>query len=148
MGSRSLGSRGPRNPHLVRPGGGLRGEVQDLRKDVDEAFTALESELPVPGATTQLAWYIDPVDGDDANDGSSGAPLKTWAEFRRRIGREIFTDAVTVNIAAGTIAEDIVIDGGFMSFPKHLIIRGTRTVLYEGSITGYVAYNVGGQQVA
>lgn len=32
-----------RRPHLVRPGGGISGEVNDLRNDVDDAFEALEA---------------------------------------------------------------------------------------------------------
>lgn len=42
--SRSFGAKQPHNLHLVRrPGQGVAGEVNDLRKDVDEAFTALET---------------------------------------------------------------------------------------------------------
>ena len=49
----------------------------------------------------QTAWHIDPVAGDDENDGgSASAALKTWSEFRRRHGGDLGTDAVTVDIAA------------------------------------------------
>lgn len=43
MPSRYFGSRKPANPHLVQGSGGLSGEMNDLRKDIDDAFAQLES---------------------------------------------------------------------------------------------------------
>jgi hypothetical protein len=40
--SKSFGNKHPRKEHLVRDGGGLAGEVADLRSDVEEAFTSNE----------------------------------------------------------------------------------------------------------
>lgn len=37
-------------------------------------------------ALTQAAWQIDPVNGIDTNSGLPGSPLKTNAEFSRRLG--------------------------------------------------------------
>lgn len=43
--SRSFGSRGPRLPHLTQGKGGLPGEVNDLRGDVEAMASYLETEL-------------------------------------------------------------------------------------------------------
>lgn len=44
--SRSFGERKPHNPHFVRrPGQGVAGEVHDVRRDIDLAFTAVEGEI-------------------------------------------------------------------------------------------------------
>lgn len=41
--SNSFGSKRPAHPHLVEGPGGLASEINDLRRDVDEAFTTVES---------------------------------------------------------------------------------------------------------
>lgn len=43
MGSRSFGGSHPLRPHLVRKSGGLAAEIMDLRRDIDAAFTSLET---------------------------------------------------------------------------------------------------------
>ncbi len=43
MSSVAFGSKGPAIGHLVKPGGGISGEIYDLRKDIDEAFATVES---------------------------------------------------------------------------------------------------------
>jgi len=43
--SRSFGSKGPARPHLISGVGGLKGEIADLRTDVDTSFTSLETEV-------------------------------------------------------------------------------------------------------
>jgi hypothetical protein len=45
MASRSFGTKSPAMPHLVKRGGGLSGEIADLRSDIDEAFTSLEEDV-------------------------------------------------------------------------------------------------------
>lgn len=51
-------------------------------------------------------WYIDPSGGNDANDGSIGSKLKTFAELKARLcprGRDAaVAQATTVTISAGT----------------------------------------------
>lgn len=38
-----FGSRGPRVPHIVQAGGGIKGEVNDLRADIEAAFLQQET---------------------------------------------------------------------------------------------------------
>lgn len=41
--SNLFGRKGPARPHLVQAGGGLSGELADLRSDINEAFSELEA---------------------------------------------------------------------------------------------------------
>jgi hypothetical protein len=54
------------------------------------------------GWQIQSAWFINGSTGNDENNGTaSGTPLKTWAEFLRRIGNPIrILQATTVTIQA------------------------------------------------
>lgn len=49
MASRSFGSEAPRLGHLVTGKGGVAGEVDDLRGDVDDGFEAIEAEVDIIG---------------------------------------------------------------------------------------------------
>ena len=49
MASRSFGSEAPRLGHLVTGKGGVAGEVDDLRGDVDDGFESIEAEIDVIG---------------------------------------------------------------------------------------------------
>lgn len=53
MSARSIafGTRKASNPHLVEGHGGVPGQVDDLRKDVESAFAALESKTGYPELT-------------------------------------------------------------------------------------------------
>lgn len=55
MASNSFGSKRPQRSHLIRPGGGLKGEIFDLRKDIDEAFSTVEPGANFIGAFTNAA---------------------------------------------------------------------------------------------
>lgn len=54
MPSRSFGTKGPAQPHLVKGSGGLSGEIFDLRADIDEALVTLESQVD-GGAVAQAS---------------------------------------------------------------------------------------------
>jgi hypothetical protein len=54
MSSRSFGARRPQRPSLTVGKRGLAGEVDDLRRDVEAAFTELEEEIDAGGASSNL----------------------------------------------------------------------------------------------
>lgn len=58
MASRSFGTQAAKKPHLVQGKGGVAGEVDDLRGDVEAGFTALEAEIDSGGAAAAV---VDPV---------------------------------------------------------------------------------------
>lgn len=63
--SKSFGTKQPAVPHMVQGSGGMSGEVKDLRKDVDEAFTSVET--PGHGGTGVIAVdeWTNPLAADD-----------------------------------------------------------------------------------
>lgn len=60
MASKAFGSERPVRPHLVQPGPGVSGEVNDLRSDIDDAFEVLE------GMSASNYPFIDWVDLDSS----------------------------------------------------------------------------------
>lgn len=62
---------------------------------------------------SQASWTIDPVNGNDANAGSVGAPIKTATEWQRRIAGAPIKIAMTVHCLSALGATDnphLVID--------------------------------------
>ena len=124
----------------------MRGEVQDLRKDTDEGFTALEGELGDPTATTQTSWYIDPVGGNDGADGGVSTPLKTLSELARRWLDQLIDVSVTIHILSDLAATDIarfrfsIGDDGFVLF------KGAATEVATGTFTAVTERNPAGNQ--
>lgn len=89
--------------------------------------------------TAQTTWYINAGSGNDENDGSSGSPIKTFAEFQRRTGFFTKVDTtVTINIADATFSEDIIVDTAFGTNGK-IIIQGTTTTVSSSTFTGVTA---------
>lgn len=71
MASKAFGRKAPVHSHLVHPGaGGTPGEIQDLRKDIDEAFIAVEASLETPGAggtgIIAVEEWVNPAASNDA----------------------------------------------------------------------------------
>lgn len=113
--------------------------------------------LPIadPYWATQTAWYIDPAGtnptaggaaGDDEASGLTAlAPIKSVAEWRRRIQGAVFTGTTRIVIHALS-ASAVVDDGQFHGFTTELtattavVIVGTPTVVGTGTITSYVPY--------
>ena len=88
----------------------------------------------------QSTWYIDNAVGNDENDGSiPGSPIRTWNEFRRRVGKEVKAGTVNVFII-GTLNEDVLVD----MYAPGLYLYGERTVIYAGMVTSAQAYNPAG----
>jgi hypothetical protein len=62
MSSKVFGTKVPVKGHLVRGGGGLSGEINDVRSDVEEAFVTMEAGTSVPRIVKVTGGsYIDPV---------------------------------------------------------------------------------------
>lgn len=141
--SRIFGNRNPKRSHLVRRGGGLRGEVAELRDDVDDALAALEQTgvLGDAVALSQADFYCDFINGDDHNDGASATdlgggkgPLKTLREYTKRIGIGVVPGIQNLHILAD---EDVGLDGLILrgAYRGGLYITGVRTVKRSGTIT-------------
>lgn len=67
MGSSTFfGAKAPALPHLVRGTGGLAGEINDLRSDIDEAFVASEAAeaSAAAGGFLRVDHFVDPATAD------------------------------------------------------------------------------------
>lgn len=74
MASRSFGSQRPYRAHLLR-GGGLGKEMEDLRDDIDEGFSALEAETnPI---TESVSVFVAQAGSDTTGDGTESRPYAT-----------------------------------------------------------------------
>ena len=61
MSSKSFGTKQPAMPHLVQGSGGMSGEIKDLRKDIDEAFTSMETLDLIGTNPLCVQEWTDPV---------------------------------------------------------------------------------------
>jgi hypothetical protein len=84
----------------------------------------------------QPTWYIDSVNGNDENDGSTAlTALQTWDEFTRRVS--IVAVAMTVNILAA-VGQSIVGTFKPANIVASLTIQGVPTVLASSTVTTFV----------
>lgn len=102
-----------------------------------------------PYWATQTTWYIDPAGtnpqpGNDENDGlTTATPIKSIAEWRRRIKGAVFLTDVDIHALSGSTIPD---DGLFYGFTtpsllKYVRLIGVPTVLFTGTIASYVPYS-------
>jgi hypothetical protein len=100
----------------------------------------LRLEVPSQKWILQPTWYIDPVAGNDENDGFTAVtPLQTFAEWKRRVGQRLEV-AQTLNIQSD-IAEDMVFDHEG-TIGVYVVVQGFRTVLYSGAVTAQQPWQV------
>jgi len=96
------------------------------------------SSIVLDAWLNQSDWYVDPVAGDNENDGTAGTPLATLSEFTRRMRGQIIPIAVTIHMLGDNTDDHVVLD---VRVPLGLTIQGIRTVIATGTLTGVVAYN-------
>lgn len=90
----------------------------------------------------QLNWYIDPINGNDENDGSVGLPIKTWEEFCRRHGNELGSNnTVNVNFIGTQYTGTLDINLHIKAAPEQLHFVGDMSTIYSGSISSYQSWN-------
>lgn len=80
--------------------------VADPQRDNDAV-----NKLYVDPLRGDVEYYIDPVNGDDTNDGSSEAPFNTLRHFNDIAKRTVDTGSYTVHLAGGTYVESIILGG-------------------------------------
>lgn len=103
----------------------------------------------IPAAAVQPAWWIDPINGDDANVGDSPtSAIRTHEEFRRRIGSQSIDIPMTINLVDDfPVDNPVIVDfqlggNGFLSYV------GTKapTVLASGTLTASIPFNAATNQ--
>lgn len=102
-----------------------------MRGDIDPCST---NDVWARLWSLQAGWTIDPVNGNDRDSGSASAPLKSWAEFTRRV--QTVRVAMTVSIL-GSLAEPIVGQVVAADGAASLQINFTPTVLATAAGTTF-----------
>lgn len=96
---------------------------------------------PDPTWSTQLAWTINPSTGSDENLGNGSFPLKTRAEFFRRMKNATLSSTVTVTVTASLDPSDTYTSKVNTTFSAQLAWVGVPTLLFTGTVSDYVARN-------
>lgn len=93
----------------------------------------------------QTTWFIDPAAGSDEATGLVDAPVKTWAEIRRRVG-DIWevTHNVDVTWLGPNDATDLFVLDALMVGSGSLKVHGVKVTSYAGTVTSYVPHPPGG----
>jgi hypothetical protein len=98
----------------------------------------------------QSTWYWDPSNvstlADDEKDGSSGAPILTYAELARRLIGAKFAKTITVWVMSNPVAGDPIFPAfdcpsSSQGTSRRLIFRGVKTLAFSGIVTNYVQRN-------
>jgi hypothetical protein len=87
----------------------------------------------------QTSWFIDPVAGDDENDGgASGTAIKTWAEFNRRVRSDwIWSQSVTVEFLNDLPETDPVFGRFYIGTNAFFTLRGQRSTTFSGTSSSW-----------
>lgn len=87
--------------------------------------------------TTQAVWYIDPLNGNDINDGLlSSTAVKTFYEFRRRVGNfAIISRVVDITLLNDLPFTDPLIWSPIITTTGQINFRGTRTQVSTGTFS-------------
>lgn len=145
--SRSFGSQSPAKPHLVRGSGGLAGELNDLRQDLDESFNAMEDEVQGKAQSqSNLRYAVLPTAADTMD---IGADLYEWVaaigdEAAGNIGILIAADAPLSLLNAIAAINGV----GYGAVPQVASARPTEAVVASAYNTDYLhvegAVQIGG----
>jgi hypothetical protein len=83
----------------------------------------------------QVAWYIDPLLGNDENIGALATPLRTFAELDRRLSVGPLRVNITVTVAAGAVVPTAELS---VELAGHTCtIQGTATTVATGTVDAY-----------
>lgn len=101
-------------------------------------FRAMESNRSWVEQYT--SWEIDPTNGDDENTGTTGDPLRTFAELRRRLYGQNIPATITITLLGNLPANDPIVLTEFQCGPgADISVVGTRTASAGGTIAAATA---------
>ena len=100
---------------------------------------------PTDAVYVQSVWAIDPVNGNDANPGTVGQPLKTAGAYFARMGGSDrpLTGLVTIELLNDLPSSDpLILSSAYLTPTAQVkVIDGNPNVLASGTLTGQVAFN-------
>ena len=93
---------------------------------------------------TQTAWFIDPVSGNDNNDGSTiGTALFTWTELRRRM---LFAgghaSSTIITILSDLLSTDHMLLDWAGANETWNVVQGTVNIIRSSTLTGFTAMDI------
>lgn len=89
------------------------------------------------GAATQATWFIDPVAGNDAASGlTPSTAIKTWTEWKRRIGDQEINVSTAVSFLSDLLAGDAPTGTVHVGPLGSIRFHGTPTVVYASTGAG------------
>lgn len=117
--------------------------------------TQVANASAVPGATvtaalnfllnngygTQAAWAIDPATGNDANSGTPASPLRTMAEFNRRLSNNAVLQATTLQLVGDVTDAPLQLANTRFAANASLTMSGTTTTVGSATITNVATLN-------
>ncbi len=86
---------------------------------------------PSASWSRQTSWSIHAIDGDDENVGSPQAPIKTFAEFVRRVRTPMANTTISVSDLPSDDPIDLQMGGA------ELTIESLSTPIYQGQVQAY-----------
>ena len=115
-----FGGQSPVREHLVRGSGGLAGEINDLRGDIDEAFETMEG-----GGMVRCDVFVDPPAADPDGIKVSFATQDTARTLRENASD--FDGAEGATLTGGPRAIEITraANVGSYQFADDIVVRGT-----------------------
>lgn len=84
------------------------------------------------GYGSQVAWAIDPANGNDLDSGTPATPLRTMGEFNERMCGLKVPVAQTLQLVGNVTDEPLMLMGTRYITGGSLVVSGTRTVLATG----------------
>lgn len=128
MASQAFGSERAQRAHLVRPGGGVSGEVADLRSDVDKGFESVEAQsMPI-----YVDEFVDPVAADTDAILTSQSSSDTRQEYTGSdLDGVVGTDemvpprniTITTSASADIDAVDVIVRGFIRNADGELVAQ-------------------------
>jgi hypothetical protein len=97
---------------------------------------------------SQTGWYIDSVTGDDENNGTTLAPLKTAEEIQRRWGSNPFISVpITVTVLSSVVG-NIFLKGTGVNNAASITIQGTAVPILSDTISAFTPFSHGVYEVS
>jgi hypothetical protein len=108
------------------------------------AFPVADAKDVVSLSETQATWYIDPLTGNDDNDGATSlTALASWAGLLKRLGpAPLLRQTTTINILSSLNVLDLVTISHIRNLSGSIIIQGVSQVVAVGILTGVTALDV------
>jgi len=106
---------------------------------------ARTSLVAIPDYGAQASWAIDPTLGNDSNVGTPASPLRTMAEFSKRMTGVLINQTTTLQLVGNVLDSAMQLSGTRFGLLGFLDVLGTLTDTASGLVSASVAVGPGWQ---